>query len=303
MRHYDVVRSVLRVLLGLTVIGVCGGASAEEKYKTLSVEFFAGLHDPSLEALSEQEFKSPIIGAANILLTGGDGERRILSFNNPLPDLEPSMNAGFELGMFYSAETKLILGLSTWEATSRAHAYGEFAVQGETAEVFNERLARISYNEFYFGLRSTIVRRDTYSVYYRATLNELFDIDYREDITFSFLTGPAEGVDKTLILKSQATGLLAVQPGIGFEYYFRDWMSMGFEASYLIGLRRMKLRDASSEVSFLVTDNLTVWSPQRVGPNGSLQSLNAGATDADDYDDMKLSFDGWKALFRFGLHF
>lgn len=296
----EAVTSVACLVLVLSAVLYSSAGAAAQR---VTVDFFAGFHHPSLEALSDQQFKSPIGGEANILTTGGEGEVRNLRFSNPLPDLEPSLNAGVELGWMYSPKTRLLLGVSTWEASSRAQAFGEYAVQGEEAEVFNERLARVSYNEFYFGLRSTVVSRESYNIYYRATLNELYDIDYREDITFSFLTGPAEGVDKTLILKSQATGLLAFQPGLGFEYFFRDWLSIGAEASYLIGLRRMKLRDASSEVSFLTTDNLAVWSPQRVGPDGNLQYLNSSAANKDDYSDMSLSFDGWKVLFRMGLRF
>jgi len=276
--------------------------AAENK---LMVGTYIGLHRPALEDLSEKEFRSPVGGIADIIVDAGDNRQENFIFNNPLPNLGVGVNAGLEFLWELSDKYSFIVGGGTWESTARSLAYGSLYLQGQAGDFVNERTAKISFNEFYFGLRYNLIRSPkNFKAYYRLTLNEVFDIDYREDLIFLFTSGDAEGVKKSIILESQATGLLMIQPGFGVDYSFNDLVSVGIDASYVIGTRRVTLRDGKSKVDFLDTDNLSLWLPQRVDPvSGDLQYLSQYPVDNQDYSTMRLSFDGWKLLMRFNVSF
>lgn len=272
--------------------------------KDLGVGIYLGVHSPALEDINDGEFKSPIGGFSTVFTDVGNNEQKPLNFQNPLPDLELGANGGLEFQWLLNERYSFLLGGGTWEATSRALAAGGFYIQGATADVINERVAKLSYNEFYFGLKWKIADIDKYRLYYRLTLNEVFDVDLREDVVFLFTAGKAAGVKKTILLQSQATGLLMLQPGFGTEYFFTDWLSVGADASYVIGLKRLTLRDGTSNTNFLPTDNLTFWLPQRVGTSsGNLEYLNHDFETIEDYSTIKLNFDGWKLLFKMNIYF
>jgi len=273
--------------------------------KDLGVGAYMGVHRPALEDLNENEFISPIAGFATVFNDEIDNNVVRLNFKNPLPELELGVNAGLEFQWPLSDEYIFLFGGGTWEASSRAITKGGFYAQGEPATVTNERVAKISYNEFYFGLRKNIGGKGTrYKAYYRLTLNEIFDVDYREDLVFLFTSGKADGVKKTIIMQSQASGLLAFQPGFGFEYQPRRWMSFAVDASYLIGFKRVTLKDGKSDSNFLPTDNLVLWLPQRVDAGSQeIGYLGQDPQEITEYTTMRLNFDGWKLLFKMNLYF
>ncbi|MBI3773685.1 MAG: hypothetical protein HY272_13430 [Gammaproteobacteria bacterium] len=294
-------------LLQLLVLSVCGVAAAwGAEERTFSVGMYLGVHRPALEELNQYEFQSPVAGTATLTNAATGGNDSVsLYFPNPLPELGLGTNAGLEFQWQLDRKNSVIFGGSTWEASSRATIDGLFSLQGELAEVHMKRAAKMSYNEFYAGVRRYVIDEPKrYKVYYRLTLNEIYDIDYREDLSFTYLTGLAKGVTKNIVLMSQATGLLALQPGIGGDYFFRDWMSVGIEASYLIGLRAVQLREGALKQDFLITDNLDLFLPYKINTNyGYAEYLRNPPKSRDDYDRLDLSFDGWKILARLNLYF
>ena len=271
----------------------------------LSVGTYLGLHKPDLTDLNKHEFLSPIAGNADVIIGAGEANSNEIHFPNPLPEFSPGVNAGLEFLWRLNDKYEFIVGGSTFEVTSRALAEGDFFLQGQPAEVVNERTAKLSYNEFYFGLKYNLITSPKkFKGYYRLTLNEVFDIDYREDLIFLYTSGDAEGIKKSIILQSQATGLLMLQPGFGFEYFFNNLVSVGLETSYVLGLRKITLRDGTSKNDYLPTDNLSLWLPERVDPStGNLQYLATNPVDNEDYSTIRLSFDGWKVLFKVNFHF
>lgn len=271
----------------------------------LGAGIYLGVHRPAMEDLNDAEFKSPIGGFATVLNEAGNNETKRLVFHNPLPGLELGVNAGLEFQWFIDDEYSFLFGGGTWEATSRAVAKGGLYIQGDPADVINERVAKLSYNEFYFGLRRNIIDVDgKYKLYYRLTLNEVFDVDFREDMVFLYTSGKADGVKKTMVFQSQATGLTMLQPGFGADYSLREWLTVGADLTYVIGLKRLYLRDGTYDSNFLPTDNMTFWLPQRVSPaTGNLEYLNHDYTVVDDYTPIRLNFDGWKVLFRMNIFF
>jgi len=294
---------MLRLLLTLILLVYFPLAFAAES--RLKVGTYLGFYRPALEDLNENEFTSPIAGVADIIVDAGDNRQEDFVFDNPLPKLEPAADAGLEFLWTLNDEYEFIAGGGTWESTSRSLASGSLYLQGRPADFVNERTGKISFNEFYFGLKYKLIHSPKkYNAYYRLTLNEVFDIDYREDLIFLFTSGDAGGVKKSVILESQATGLLMLQPGFGLDYFFSDWLSVGVDASYVVGMRRVTLIDGKSHVDFLPTDNLSLLLPQRIDPStGNLQYLSQDPVNDNDYTTMRLSFDGWKLLLRLNISF
>jgi len=294
---------MLRKLLFLVLLLHLPPAFSEQG--RLTVGTYLGLHKPALEDLNKHEFNSPISGLADVIQGTGVNQTNKIVFPNPLPEFPAGVDSGLEFIWHQNEKYDFIVGGSTWETTSRALTKGGLFLQGQPANVYNERTAKLSYNEYYFGLRYNLIRSPKkFKGYYRLTLNEVFDIDYREDLVFLFTSGDAAGVKKSIILQSQATGLLMLQPGFGMEYAFNDMVSMGVEASYLFGFRQIALRDGKSNVDFLSTDNLSLWLPQRVDPDtGNLQYLSEQPVSDQDYNAIRLDFDGWKMLFKLNINF
>ncbi len=292
-------RSCLFIVLLCTVSLVAAESSK------FSVASYLGLYRPALEDINKKEFQAPIAGKADFVDEFGVNTPTDIIFPNPLPELGMAVTSGLEFQWWLGEKFVFLIGMSSWEATSRALARGEFFIQGSPADVVSERSARMSYNEYFFGLRYNLISgSDKYKLYYRATLNEVFDVDLREDIVFLFLTGDAAGVKKSMILQSQATGLLMFQPGFGGEYFLTDWFSIAVEASYVLGLKNVNLRDGRSDSDFLPTDNLSIWLPQRISPTtGDLEYISNPPEDASDYNELTLNFDGWKALVKLSVYF
>lgn len=288
----------------LLIVLVAPSVMAKEEPK-LSVGTYMGFYRPALEDLNQGEFQSPIAGEAQVINDQDELDTVEVVFPNPLPELGMGVNSGLEFQWRLNEKYTFLIGGGTWEATSRAVRSGGFYLQGEASDVINERAAKISYNEFYFGFRHDVLNLPKkYDVFYRLTLNEVFDIDYREDLVFLYTSGPAVGVKKTMVLQTQATGLLMLQPGFGFNYHLRDWLTIGMDAAYVVGLRRVTLRDGKQSFNFLSTDNLSLWLPQRLNPStGNLEYLAANPEDRNDYTTMRLNFDGWKAHFTMKIHF
>ncbi len=300
----DVSKLIIFPVLCVLVALVPRAVFAESKF---SIGPFLGLHRPVVEDLNEGEFKSPISGVATIVNFQDDTQtQERIYIQNPLPPLGIGANGGLELQWAYNAKYSVIVGGSTWEASSSASVQGPFAIQGVRSDVITVRTATLSYNEFYVGLRrNAVIVPKKFKVYYRATLNEIFDIDYRENIEFNYLNGPAAGVNKSVVLETQATGVLAVQTGIGVEFFLSKWLSFSADASYVIGLRSASLQEnGDPKQDFLFSDNLNLWLPQRIGPESSnLEYLSQEAESKEDYIPLKLNFDGWKVLFRINALF
>jgi len=296
---------MLRLLVIVVLWLSLSFAQAVAAESRLSVAPYLGVYRPGLGDLVDKEFKAPVAGIVDVIDITGSTVRSQVLFPNPLPKLGLGANAGLEFLWKLSDKYEFIVGGGTWEAYSRALAEGGFYLQGEASDVVNERTAKVSYNEFYFGFKYNLLRSPKkYKAYYRLTLNEIFDIDYREDLIFLFTSGVAEGVKKSMILESQATGLMMLQPGFGLDYFVRDWLSFGFDVSYMIGFKRVNLGNGTSKVDFLSTDAVSIWLPQRVDPvTGNLQYLSQNPVDENDYSPIKLSFDGWKSSFKMNIYF
>ncbi|MFZ5593428.1 MAG: hypothetical protein ACOY4D_04065 [Pseudomonadota bacterium] len=296
-----------------------------------------GIHAPSLKVMNEGMFVAPLKYNAEILQ--GDTTLPLSGqlFRNPLPPINYAPLTGIEFQWQMNPKHAFLIGGSTWEGASEATVSGQFPMQGAMSPTVNDRRAKLSYNDFFFGWKyNAISRPDKYNLYFRMSLHEIFDIDYREDWVFNFPQGrPDERGQPTpfrriFIIQSQATGMLMLQPGFGVEVFLRKWLSLGFESSYTYSLKTFKLRNSSISRDFLPTDGLFLEVPVRpnptefepllrpdgtvvTNPNGTPVMVRAPdaedgnleylAEDGSSYKRLRLSFDGWKALFKINIYY
>ena len=102
-------------------------------------------------------------------------------------------------------------------------------------------------------------------------------------------------------MKTQSTGILMFQLGVGLEYFMRDWLSFGFDTAYAVGANEFELGNGKLTSDFLAGDNIALTLPgQLVG--GKLRYLT-NDNGAISYEEMKLKFDGWQLLFRFNIYY
>ncbi len=295
-------RNAARRFLFLLVMSLLPiSAYAEDAGRVWGISPYVGMHGPNLENLNSGHFRSPYSGTADIIDEFGFNNPTSFVYRNPMPELEPGALVGLEFIWNINEKHALLIGGGSWEATTFATAQGLFPVQGAFESAVSQRKGDMSYNEFYLGWRYNAVRKPKkYNLYLRMSAHEVFDIDYREDFSLLFLSGPPRSFRKSVVVQAQATGLLLLQGAGGAEWFINDWLSLGAEAGYTLGMKEMTLGDGRLNTDFRDTDNLFLQVPIVPGVNGSMQyKLESG----EEYRELRLSFDGWKALFKVTVYY
>lgn len=314
--------------------GLLNNAEAEDTARW-SVTPILGIHMPQLEALNKGEFRSPIVGVGEArpeLIEGqtpgpetDTGEATSVAFggHNDLPEIGAASNAGLEFQWIQSDKHSVIFGASSWEGfTEGGRVPMRVPLQGELRDAVFERRATLSYNEFFFGWRynAVIHPKKKYKLYTRLTFNELFDIDYRESLIYSFADQPNSDpqrnfvdIKRIFILDSQATGVILLQFGAGGEYFLKKHISIGFESSYVFQPRTFTLRPSFIDSDTQLGDGMVVFYPALpdVNNNNDLRYVREDVVPLATYaqnqqpptNEMKLSFQGWKAAFRLNVYF
>lgn len=283
-----------------------------------------GVHQPQLKQLNEEAFKAPLIGTGRIrgepdTPQAGDVFRVPLGYNNDLDPIGMNSNIGLEFQWIQSPRHLFLMGVSSWEGYSSADTTGQLPIQGSIHEVTYDRRAKMSYNEFYFGWKYIALNRpQRYRLYTRLSLNEMFDIDYKEEHVFSIIEPGTDfdGVKRINTVEAQTTGIAAMQLGVGGEYFLKKNLSVGFEAGYLYSYQSFELLNARSKGDGQLGDEIDLILPvgrRRVDePLGYLPPDTDASTDwtrinsaypFPSYTNMKLRFDGWKAAFRITLYY
>ena len=285
----------------LILLLLLGSVAHGEEQRKWGLSPFIGAHNPNLEAINKGLFKAPYGGTAQNIDVFGATNSTTFFYQTPLPELSPGTLTGLEFQWNLNNRHALLIGVGTWEASSFATAGGNFPVQGAFESVVSYRKGDLSYNEFYLGWRYNLFDKPKkYKLYTRLTANEVFDVDYREDFSLLFLSGPPKSFRRSSVVVSQGTGLLMVEAGGGGEWMFTNWLSVGMEAGYTVGMKEMTLSDARVSTDFLDTDNLTLNLPIR--PNdrtGQMEYL----PESGGPRSLRLSFDGWKALLKVTLYY
>jgi len=298
MRHLKI--SIL--MLVITFLGL-NSAKAVDENRDWSVSPYLGIFNPSLKLLNKGQFRAPYEGTADLVDQFGNNNNITVPFvfRTPMPELDPGPMGGLEFQWRINEKHSLLMGGASWEATSSATANGLFPVQGAFESVISQRKGDISFTEFYLGWRYNAVHKPKkHDYYFTLTLHDIFDVSYREDFSLLFLSGPPRSFRRSMIIESNATGLLFLQGGGGGEWFLNDWLSVGVEAGYGFGFKPLRLGNGNISTDFTDNDNLYLEIPVIQGTGKNLQyKVESGG----QYRDLRLDFSGWKALIKASIYF
>ena len=288
-----------------------------------SVSPYLGMHKPDLKDLNDKALKAPIVGVGTFR-GEPDSPQADLSFTVPLGfenELDPigwNANAGLEFQWRQSDKNYFIMGASTWEGYTRGRTSGSLPIQGSLYDVVYDRRIRLSYNEFYLGLRHIFVNvPNRYRFYGRLSFNEIFDVDFREEHIFSIDDegGDLDDVKRIFISKGQITGIGAIQFGGGGEYFLNKSLSISGEFSYLRTEGDFQFTNATSQTDTQLGDDFDLELPisrvdrtEQNSPLGYIPPDTDATTDWTKerfpaYSAMNVSFDGWKAAVFITLYY
>jgi len=282
------------------IIFLTGSGTVYAQEWKWSVSPMLGIYSPQLRDLNKGEFRSPLPGTGGIIIDAEASVDYGFTIHNPLPEIRFASEAGVELQLELDNKNSLLFGISTWEGTSTSIVQSEMPFQGELSQVLYERSGRVSTTQYFLGWRRNLFEKNKRRLYARITLNELMDVDYKEDLVFGLLSGPAQGFKRVIVMESQATGILMLQLGMGGELFVRDSISLGFDIGYLQGIDRSTLSNANLKDDFQSGDSLDLVLPAQVGADGKLWYLNS---DGSSYRRIQLDFGGWRALARINFYF
>ena len=255
--------------------------------------------------MNDGEFKSPIAGRGTIVFQEDvSSENFIYKIDNDLPSIDYGTDVGLEFQLSLDDKNAFVMGISNWEGQSTAVVTSEIPFQGVLSKVVLERTGNISAMQYYLGWKRNVFQKPKkFNLYTKLTLNEIFDVDYKEDLVFGFQTGPAETFKRLIVMQTQSTGVTMFQLGVGLEYFFRDWLSFGFDSSYAIGLNEFQLGNGKITSDFQTDDNVFPILPTQLLANKLRYLTDVSASGAPTYEQMKLTFDGWQLLFRFNIYY
>jgi len=285
------------------VFAITGGLVAAEV--RWSVSPILGVHKPDLGLINDKVLGAELPITGELIFPGTDRSRQVrYSVDNPLTQIRFGTEAGLEFQMEIDQKNHLVIGLSSWEGGGSSLVKTTLPFQGQLVDTVYERRANMSYLQYYIGWRRDLfVKHKKYKIYSRLMLNEVFDIDFRESFVFEF-TDPSDSditFKRITKLDTQATGHLMLQPAIGGEIFMRDWLSVGFDVGYVIGLNKFQLGSAQVNNDFQPQDTVSIQYPTGAASDGS-QNLGYLGDDGR-YEKMELDMSGWRALFKINIYY
>jgi hypothetical protein len=298
-----VCHKIIRALLIILVNLATSNGWAIDAGHNWGMSPYLGLFSPSLKLLNQGEFRSPYEGTADIVDQFGNNNNITVPFifRNPLPELDPGSIGGLEFQWRINDRHSLLIGGANWEATSSATASGIFPVQGAFESVISQRKGDIAFTEFYFGWRYNAIHKPkSHDFYFTLSLHDIFDVRYKDEFSLLFLSGPPRSFRRSMVINTNATGLLFLQGGGGGEWFINDWFSLGVEGGYGFGFKPLRLGNGQLTTDFTDNDNLFLQVPLIQGPSGNMQyKVESGG----QYRDLRLDFEGWKAVIKASIYF
>jgi len=320
-----VIKYNVLVLFAVFTIIWCFNAYSEERQGEWSFSSLYGAMQPSVSLIEGGLFRVPLVGSGELkenAIGGSEEQPRSVDFrfDNYLIAAPFGGKSSFELQWHPNDKYSLLFGFGSWEKTTASKQLVKIPSQFVLNTVDYERRAKLTYTEFTIGGTMVFWRRPKYTFYARGSVHEVFDIDYREDMVFSYLSdNDLLGNERVRTMQAQTAGLVMAQIGLGAEWFFQKWISVGVEAGYLKSERNVQLRDIVRKDDFVSGDNL-VFSGLPYGElsDGTLGYMavdkdgnplkqtvivNGEETQETVYRRMRLDFSGWQVLFRVNIYY
>ncbi|RMD78931.1 MAG: hypothetical protein D6809_04810 [Gammaproteobacteria bacterium] len=277
---------------------------------------YLGAHAPRLRLLQEGEMRAPFEGDATLVdQASGANVVEPFRFDIPLDGLPPGRTVGVRFQWWVAPRHALLLGAGTWAASAATAADGTFPLQGHFEAVRATRKADLSYNEFFFGWRYGGRQGEGPEDgggrgprwHLDLTFRELFDVSYREEFVFLFLSGPPKSFRRAIVTDARATGLLLGQVAVGADWPLGRRFALGLDAGYTVAASEISLGEGSVRTDFQATDNLSLQLPLIRGEDGRMLYKDPQVEDPEThklvYRPLKLGFDGWKATVRAVIYY
>lgn len=309
-----------KLVVAALLLGVASASYAQSGGYKWALSPALGMQKPQIKGLNDKALKAPLLGTGEVCPTDSCGDtvpsQTIFLGNYPEP-IGASANAGLELQWVQSERHVFLMGASTWDGSTESSMPAQLPVQQKLRNVDYIRRDKLSYNEFYFGWKYALFTvPNKYRFYSRISLNEIFDISFREEHVFNIHGGDLDGVSRIFVGKGKTTGVLMGQFGFGGEYFLKKNISINGEWSYLLSERFFNFRDTSRDSNFAAGDHVQLvpsvrpsaqnqplgYLPIDLDPNIDLTKANTGP-DTLPVTDMNLRFDGWKLLFRLTIYY
>ncbi len=285
------------VALALILAASPLATAAQEEAGRWGFSPYLGIHAPGLRLLREGEMRAPFEGEATLVDEAlGLNVVEPFRFDIPLDARAPGRALGVRFQWRVRGRHALLLGLGTWALQASATVEGLFPLQGAFEVVRASRSARIAYNEFFAGWRYRLDQGEAGARWHlELTVRELFDISYREEFVFLFLSGPPKSFRRAIVTEARATGALLGQAALGVAWPLGRRFALGLEAGYTVAAGKVALGEGSVRTDFQATDNLNLELPMIQGEEGRMLYKDPASL---EYRPLRLGFDGWKLLLR-----
>ena len=166
----------------------------------------------------------------------------------------------------------------------------------------HERWLNLSYNQLYVGGQFFILRRpNSHSFYVRASVHHLHDIELQERHIWELVEGPLSETKRRADINGVADDQNLYEVGLGGEYFFRKWLSFGFEGRYATGGDFTRFIFRGSQHNFSVENDMinTVYPSLGARSDGYIGYLSEDGT---LYQEMGVTFNGWHFAFRVNFY-
>ncbi len=303
-------RLTLYMLVLTAVVNGSDAAWAQPKTEGWIFSPNFGAARPSLSVLSDHVFKAPFAGESQVVVDLPEdvvGEASYPTeqfvFQNDLQPVRGGPEAGLEFRRMFGGHNDFIMGISALEIARESRSRGAFPLQGSLGNMADYiRRAQFSYTRYYLGLQHYFYPRPSkFNLYFNLAINEFFDIDYRENHVFSFLTGPPAGFKRIFVLETQATGIVMLGAGLGADVQLADRFSIGVEGGFLFGVFDGGLKGLKRRTDINDGDRLDVIRASiDLGPDGSILVLNP---DGRTRTQRQLDMNGWRGVVKFNIAF
>ena len=307
---------MLRQLVVGTVFFVFTGniCWAYDEDENWNISLLLGTHMPKIESLRNGLLLSPMIGSGTLSPENTEeGEDAVASFRFQSP-LNGRFNAAKTSLLFRwnnASPVSMTFGFSTWEATAYGNSQVKFPIQGALENAQYEREISLSYTEYHIGATATAFKHKNFTIYGKFALNEIFDMDYREDLTFSFNQGTEDAYQRIIVLKAQTASLFSSTLGMGSEWALNKTISFGAELSYLLAFKSIKFQEGKLNYNILTRDQLNLnellfpfAAPPGEGVSYLPENITQEQIDAGErHKPMNLSFSGWQFMLSMNIYY
>ena len=302
---------IITLICLLTLLVSKGAFAAKAKEDGWIFTPIVGINRLALDVFYDTVYKAPFVGSVEITTDLPEDVEGVssypnepFSFENDLVPRTVDVEGGLEMRRYFGKQNDFFIGIGAWETISEnAPIRVRFPLQGDKVNLAEySRRGKLSFTQYYLGVRHYLTNRESkFNAYLNISIREIFDIDYEETNVFSFISGAPAGFKRIFIFKSQATGFLMMQFGVGGEYRFAERFSIALEGAYAFHLQAGALKGVDVEDDTNDGDRIKN-PPLIISPINPLQEVGALSKDGSR-NKVELRLDGWHILAKFNIAF